>query len=149
VLAASVPPNGHHEFVGQEVGPVLREGPPHAGPEALRRDRGDLGQKAVIMSAIERTQEQLLASGVTDVIGQDRVRRRDNRVGATLKRAWADRAVWVEERRHGQADARYGGARTGASLTTSTMWSRLSRASVLEFLWSAGWRFSSIRLPSI
>jgi hypothetical protein len=64
------------------------------------------------MSAIERIQEQLLATGVTDVIGQDRVRPRDNRVGAAMKRAWADGAVWVEERRHGQADAPYGGART-------------------------------------
>ena len=53
--------------------------------------------KLVIVSASPRIQEQFGATGLTDVIGAANVYTGDNRVGAALKRAYADAIVWMGE----------------------------------------------------
>ncbi len=53
--------------------------------------------KLVIVSAVERIQDQLRATGVTDVIGVDNIYTGDNRVGAALKHAYADATAWIED----------------------------------------------------
>ena len=53
--------------------------------------------KLVIVSAVERIQDQLRATGVTDVIGADNIYTGDNRVGAALKHAYADATAWIED----------------------------------------------------
>jgi SulP family sulfate permease len=78
------------------------------------RGRGDLGttfmdvlrryarqldsvdSKLVIVSANERIQNQLRVTGITDVVGVQNIYPGDERVGATLKRAYADATSWVE-----------------------------------------------------
>ena len=55
------------------------------------------GSKLVIVSASERIQEQLRVTGVTDLIGPENIYTGDERVGATLKRAYADATAWVEQ----------------------------------------------------
>ena len=55
------------------------------------------GSKLVIVSASERIQEQLRVTGVTDVITPENIYTGDERVGATLKRAYADATAWVEQ----------------------------------------------------
>jgi sulfate permease, SulP family len=55
------------------------------------------GSRLVIVSASERIQEQLRVTGVTDAIGPDNIYPGDERVGATLKRAYADAAAWIEQ----------------------------------------------------
>ena len=50
----------------------------------------------VIVSASQQIQDQLRAAGVTDVIGPQDIYTGDERVGATLKRAYADAAAWIE-----------------------------------------------------
>ena len=52
--------------------------------------------KLVIVSAGERVQEQLAVTGVTDIIGAENIYTGDERVGATLKRAYAETLAWVE-----------------------------------------------------
>ena len=52
--------------------------------------------KLVIVSANERIQEQLAVTGITALIGADNVYDGDERVGATVKRAYADAVSWVE-----------------------------------------------------
>lgn len=67
----------------------------------------DNGSKLVIVSASERIQEQLRATSVTDLIAQEDIYTGDERVGATLKRAYADAAAWIERN---QRPAGSGGA---------------------------------------
>jgi SulP family sulfate permease len=57
------------------------------------------GSKLVIVSANERIQEQLRVTGVTDVIAPENIYAGDERVGATLKRAYADAVTWIEHNR--------------------------------------------------
>ena len=54
------------------------------------------GSKLVIVSASERIQEQLRVTGVTDLIFPQDIYAGDERVGATLKRAYADATSWIE-----------------------------------------------------
>ena len=55
--------------------------------------------KLVIVSANDRIIEQLAVTGITEVIGDANVYPGDERVGATVKRAYADAQAWVEARR--------------------------------------------------
>ncbi len=55
--------------------------------------------KLVIVSAGERIQEQLRATGVASLITLENIYTGDERVGATLKRAYADAAAWIEQNR--------------------------------------------------
>ena len=52
--------------------------------------------KLVIVSASERIQEQLRVTGVTDLITPENIYSGDERVAATLKRAYADAMTWIE-----------------------------------------------------
>ena len=52
--------------------------------------------KLVIVSAGQQVQEQLRVTGVTDAVGQENIYTGDERIGATLKRAYADATAWVE-----------------------------------------------------
>src|SRR5580704_8216776 len=54
------------------------------------------GSKLVIVSASDRIQEQLRVTGVTDVVAAEDIYAGDERVGATLKRAYADAVIWIE-----------------------------------------------------
>ena len=54
------------------------------------------GSKLVIVSASERIQEQLRVTGVTDLITPENIYNGDERVAATLKRAYADAMTWIE-----------------------------------------------------
>ena len=58
------------------------------------------GSKLVIVSASERIQEQLRVTGVTDLITPENIYAGDERVGATLKRAYADATAWIEHNQH-------------------------------------------------
>ena len=58
------------------------------------------GSKLVIVSASERIQEQLRVTGVTDLITSENIYTGDERVGATLKRAYADATAWIEHNQH-------------------------------------------------
>jgi sulfate permease, SulP family len=51
--------------------------------------------KLVIVSASERIQQQLRVTGVTDLISPQDIYAGDERVGATLKRAYADATSWI------------------------------------------------------
>jgi len=55
------------------------------------------GSKLVIVSANQRIQEQLRVTGVTDVLAPEDIYTGDERVGATLKRAYADATTWIEQ----------------------------------------------------
>jgi sulfate permease, SulP family len=57
------------------------------------------GSKLVLVSASDRIQEQLRVTGVTDVIGTENIYPGDERVGATLKRAYRDAAAWIDGQR--------------------------------------------------
>ena len=59
-----------------------------------------LGSKLVIVSANQRIQEQLVVTGIIDLIGFENVYTGDERVGATVKRAHADAMAWIETNRH-------------------------------------------------
>ena len=58
------------------------------------------GSKLVIVSASERIQEQLRVTGVTDLIIPENIYTGDERVGATVKRAYADATAWIEHNQH-------------------------------------------------
>ncbi len=63
------------------------------------------GSKLVIVSAGERIQEQLRATGITELIGLENFYAGNERVGAALKRAYADATAWIAQNpREGQAD---------------------------------------------
>ena len=53
--------------------------------------------KLVIVSASERIQEQLEATGVLDTIGRQNMYGTDERVGASLRQAHLDAVEWIEE----------------------------------------------------
>jgi SulP family sulfate permease len=55
------------------------------------------GSKLVIVSASERIQEQLHVTGVTDLITPENIYTGDERVAATLKRAYADAMTWIQQ----------------------------------------------------
>lgn len=59
------------------------------------------GSKLVIVSAGERIQEQLRVTGVTGLISPENIYTGDERVGGTLKRAYADATAWIEQNRRG------------------------------------------------
>ena len=63
-----------------------------------------VGSKLVIVSANERIQEQLAVTGIIDLIGADNVYEGDERVGATVKRAYGDATSWVEDRQRPSGD---------------------------------------------
>jgi SulP family sulfate permease len=70
--------------------------------DALRRyaeSLGDAGSRLFIVSANERIIEQLTVTGITDVIGANGIYPGDERVGATVARAEADAASWVDAQR--------------------------------------------------
>ena len=70
--------------------------------EVLRRYALTLnatGSKLVVVSASERIQDQLRVTGVTDVIGPGNIYPGDERVGATIKRAYADANAWISQQR--------------------------------------------------
>ena len=69
----------------------------HGRPAPLRPGPRSYGSKLVIVSASERIQEQLRVTGVTDLIGPENIYTGDERVGATLKRAYADATAWIEQ----------------------------------------------------
>ena len=56
----------------------------------------DAGSKLVLVSASEQIQDQLRAAGITDVIGPQDIYAGDERVGATLRRAYADATAWIQ-----------------------------------------------------
>ena len=63
------------------------------------------GSKLVIVSAGERIQQQLDVTGIADLVGADNIYTGDERIGATVKRAYADALAWVEaNRRAGGTD---------------------------------------------
>ncbi|MBJ7451200.1 MAG: SulP family inorganic anion transporter [Blastococcus sp.] len=69
--------------------------------DVLRRyalSLAEVGSRLVIVSASERIQEQLAVTGVTAVIGADAIHPGDERVGATLRRAYDDAERWVAAR---------------------------------------------------
>jgi sulfate permease, SulP family len=55
--------------------------------------------KLVIVSASDRIIEQLRVTGITDVIGEANVYPGDERVGATVERAYLDAIAWVDANR--------------------------------------------------
>ena len=57
------------------------------------------GSKLVIVSASDRIQEQLRVTGITDLIGPGNIYTGDERIGATLKRAYADARSGSEHQR--------------------------------------------------
>ena len=56
----------------------------------------EVDSKLVIVTDSERIREQLLATGITDVIGTANVYAGDHRVGATVRRASDDAQAWVD-----------------------------------------------------
>ena len=63
--------------------------------------------KLVIVSASERIQEQLRVTGVTGLITPQNIYSGDERVAATLKRAYADAMTWIEQNQlAGETDQR-------------------------------------------
>ena len=57
--------------------------------------------KLVIVSAGERVQEQLRVNGVTQMVGPENIYAGDERIGATLKRAYTDALAWVQQNQLG------------------------------------------------
>jgi len=55
-----------------------------------------VGSKLVIVTDSERIREQLLVTGITDVIGAANVYSGDHRVGASVQRASVDARAWVD-----------------------------------------------------
>jgi sulfate permease, SulP family len=68
--------------------------------ERYARALAACGSKLVIVSAGEQVQEQLRVTGVTDVVGQENIYTGDERIGATLKRAYADATAWIQQHQH-------------------------------------------------
>ncbi|MDJ0497427.1 MAG: SulP family inorganic anion transporter [Acidimicrobiia bacterium] len=65
--------------------------------ESLR----DVGSKLVIVSGDEQLNAQLAVTGVTAVVGASNIYTSDERVGATVRRAYAEALDWVESQRGG------------------------------------------------
>jgi sulfate permease, SulP family len=68
--------------------------------ERYARALAACGSKLVIVSAGEQVQEQLRVTGVTDAVGQENIYTGDERIGATLKRAYADATAWIQQHKH-------------------------------------------------
>jgi SulP family sulfate permease len=69
--------------------------------DVLRRYAASLAEvdsKLVIASANERIREQLAVTGITGLIGAENVYMGDERVGATVRRAYDDAVRWVAQR---------------------------------------------------
>jgi SulP family sulfate permease len=69
--------------------------------DVLRRyalSLAEVDSRLVLVSASERIQEQLAVTGVTAVIGTDAIYPGDERVGATLRRAYDEAGLWVAAR---------------------------------------------------
>ena len=60
-----------------------------------------VGSKLVVVSTNDRIDEQLAVTGITDVIGPDNIYSGDERVGASVARAQADAAAWIQARQRG------------------------------------------------
>jgi sulfate permease, SulP family len=58
-----------------------------------------IDSKLVLVSTNKEIDEQLDVAGLTEAIGLDNVYRGDERVGATVMRAYVDAVAWVEARR--------------------------------------------------
>lgn len=63
--------------------------------ERYARSLIDVDSRLMIVSASDRIQEQLEVTGVTAVVGRDGIYPSDERVGATLSRAFEDATQWV------------------------------------------------------
>ncbi len=63
--------------------------------ESLR----DVGSKLVIVSGDDQLNAQLAVTGVTAVVGSSNIYTSDERVGATVRRAYAEALDWVEDQR--------------------------------------------------
>lgn len=76
--------------------------------EVLRRYAEVLiatGSKLVIVSAGEHVQDQFRATGITELIAPENIYAGDERIGATLRRAYTDATAWIaENRRAGGGD---------------------------------------------
>lgn len=68
--------------------------------ESLR----DVESRLMIVSASDRIQEQLEVTGVTAVVGEESLYASDERVGATLGRAFEDATQWIDSNREGSAE---------------------------------------------
>ena len=64
-----------------------------------------VGSKLVLVSADDSLDNQLDASGVRDVVGDDNIYEADLWVGATLKRAYVDAEQWISEHADGSGSA--------------------------------------------
>ncbi len=58
-----------------------------------------VGSKLMIVSTSDRLEDQLGMAGVTAVVGTENIYSGDERVGATLGKAYEDASAWVEEQR--------------------------------------------------
>lgn len=67
--------------------------------ERYARSLIDVDSRLMIVSASDRIQEQLEVTGVTAVVGRDGIYPSDERVGATLSRAFEDATQWVASNR--------------------------------------------------
>lgn len=67
--------------------------------EKYARSLIDVDSRLMIVSASDRIQEQLEVTGVTAVVGRDGLYPSDERVGATLSRAFEDATQWVASNR--------------------------------------------------
>ena len=64
--------------------------------ERYARALAAIDSKLVIVSAGKQVREQLRVTGVTEVVGEENIYAGDERVTATLKRAYADATAWVQ-----------------------------------------------------
>ena len=59
----------------------------------------DVGGKLVLVSGDDQLNKQLMVTGVTEVVGEENLYASDERVGATVRRAYTDALEWVEQNR--------------------------------------------------
>ena len=68
------------------------------------RSLKDVGSKLMLVSTNQRIDEQLVVAGIVQEVGADNIYRGDERIGATLRRAYDDATAWVEARRRDAAN---------------------------------------------
>ena len=68
------------------------------------RSLKDVGSKLMLVSTNQRIDEQLVVAGIVQEVGADNIYRGDERIGATLRRAYDDATAWVEARRRNAAN---------------------------------------------
>ena len=68
------------------------------------RSLKDVGSKLMLVSTNQRIDEQLVVAGIVQEVGADNIYRGDERIGATLRRAYDDASAWVEARRRDAAN---------------------------------------------